>query len=621
MLSINRNKKSNFLKLARACFYRVLPAIPLPLILAGCGTTSYLADMSYLDDYQLEPIEAADPSADGPFTYRTYFYGSGNDKHRKEYGEGVDFKTDPVDASPFMGGSNGMPRYWGFDFDSLPLNGRVWFPDGDGPFPLVLIVHGNHNMKDFSDPGYEYLGKLLAGRGFIAVSVDENFLNQKFGGENDARAFVLLEHLDVWDTWSQTDGHPFEGRVDMDRIALVGHSRGGESVAHAAAFNWLERYPDDANVRLNYNFDIRSVIAIAPCDGQYKPAGHPTALENVNYLVIHGGHDADVSTFMGLKQYNRVYFTDEYFWFKSAVYVYRANHNRFNTAWGSLNASGPEGWLINDKPIMDMESQRRVAKVLISAFLEATLNNRDEYLAMFEDIRKAGPWLPEDIYVNRYEDSNFIIFADYEEDFDVTTTSIPGGRLHGENLLTWKEAYVPFRIKGNSNQGNSTAVLEWDNEFFDPAQGEDSLHVERKQDTSEIGSYTMTLSSEFIRDLDLDRAANIVFSIGTESEVQYEPLDLTIELCDGDGNCAALPLSSIGPVHPALKVRLAKWKWLDKKYFEEFSERLLQTYEIPIQNFIENNSLFDPSALESIRFLFDRSDNGIIMLDDIGVSI
>jgi dienelactone hydrolase len=612
MLSNNKNRKSECWKLVGDCFYRVPLVILLSLTLTGCGTTSHLVDISYMDDYRVKPIDAPDPSFDGIYPYRTYFYGSGNDKRRKEYGKDVDFKTKPVDAKPFVYSYDHMPRYWGFDFDSLPLNGRVWFPDGAGPFPLVLIVHGNHAMKDFSDPGYEYLGKLLAGRGFIAVSVDENFLNQKFGGENDARAFVLLEHLKVWDKWNQTEGHTFEGKVegkvDMDRISLIGHSRGGESAAHAAAFNRLERYPDDANVKLDYNFAIRSVIAIAPCDGQYKPAGHPTALENVNYLVIQGGHDADVSTFMGIRQFNRVHFTDENFWFKSAVYVYRANHNRFNTAWGRLNASAPTSWLINDKPIMDMESQRKVAKVLISAFLEATLKGRNEYLPMFKDIRKAGSWLPDDIYINRYEDSNFKVIADFEEDFDVTTTTIPTGRLLGKKLKTWKEAHVPYRTKGNSTQENSTVILEWDNE-----NKEDANSVE-------TASYTITLSSEITSDMDLNRDMKLVFSIGTEKEDQIEPLDLTVELRDSDGNCAALPLSSVGPVHPALRIRLAKWKWLEKKHIERFSERILQTYEIPIHSFIESNSSFDPSRLENIRFVFDRFPNGTIMLDDIGIS-
>ncbi|MHC4324960.1 MAG: hypothetical protein ACYSUX_11885, partial [Planctomycetota bacterium] len=178
MLFNNKNGKSKCRKLVEGLFYRVLPVILLSFVLTGCGTTSHLVDISYMDDYRVEPVKAPNPSVDGPYSFRTYFYGSGNDKHRKEYGKDVDFKTESVDANPFVEHYDIMPRYWGFGFDKLPLNGRIWFPEGPGPFPLILIVHGNHNMKDFSDPGYEYLGKLLASRGFIAVSVDENFLNQ-----------------------------------------------------------------------------------------------------------------------------------------------------------------------------------------------------------------------------------------------------------------------------------------------------------------------------------------------------------------------------------------------------------------------------------------------------------
>ncbi|MHC4438336.1 MAG: hypothetical protein ACYS3S_13325, partial [Planctomycetota bacterium] len=151
MLSNNKNRKSEYCRFVEDCFYRVPLVILLSFILAGCGTTSHLVDISYLNDYQVEPIGAPDPSQDGPYSYRTYFYGSGEDKHRKEYGKDVDFKTESVDANPFVEHYDIMPRYWGFGFDRLPLNGRVWFPEGDGPFPLVLIVHGNHNMKDFSD--------------------------------------------------------------------------------------------------------------------------------------------------------------------------------------------------------------------------------------------------------------------------------------------------------------------------------------------------------------------------------------------------------------------------------------------------------------------------------------
>lgn len=602
-------KMSNKKEKPRVPFRRIVPVVLLPVLLGGCGTAAHLVDMSYMQDYCMAPVAAPNPSLDGPYLYRTYFYGSGDDKHRKEYGKGVDFKTDSVNAGPFMGFFDKLDRYWGFDFKHLPLNGRVWFPDGPGPFPLVLIVHGNHAMKRFSDGGYDYLGTLLASRGFITVSVDENFLNQDFADENAARAFVLLEHLRLWRRWNETEGHEFQGKVDMDRIALIGHSRGGEAVVHAAAFNQLTRYPDDANIQFDYGFSIRSVVAIAPCDGQYKPAGHPTTLEDVNYLAIQGGHDSDVRTFMGLWQFNRVRFTGGDFRFKSAIYVYQANHSRFNTDWGNLDAVIPPAiWTINEKPLMDAAKQRRVAKVLISAFLEATLNGKDKYLPIFEDVRNAGAWLPGSIYVSRYQDSTFKVIAGFEEDFDVTTATIPGAELLGENLVTWKEASVPSRTPDGPSQENSAVVLEWDNNRHDESGG------------TKVGSYTIDLSPEAVKNLGVNRNVKLALSVAAEDLQQAEPLDLTIELTDADGNTSLVPLSDVGPIHPALTIRLFKWTWLEKTLNTEPAERLLQTYQIPMEWFIEENPSFDPAKLHTISFLFDRTDRGVILLDEIGIA-
>src|SRR5208283_5979887 len=120
-------------------------------------------------------LAAPNPGLNGPNRVAHLFYGSGTDIRRPEYGSSVAIKTHSVDASLFFKDFKGWKRwtrkkYWGFDMDSLPLNARVWYPEGPGPFPLVLIVHGNHEMSQFSDPGYAYLGELLASRGFILAS-------------------------------------------------------------------------------------------------------------------------------------------------------------------------------------------------------------------------------------------------------------------------------------------------------------------------------------------------------------------------------------------------------------------------------------------------------------------
>ena len=42
------------------------------------------------------------------------------------------------------------------------------------------------------------------------------------------------EHLRLWREWQGDPENPLHGLADLDRIALIGHSRGGEAVATAA---------------------------------------------------------------------------------------------------------------------------------------------------------------------------------------------------------------------------------------------------------------------------------------------------------------------------------------------------------------------------------------------------
>ena len=283
------------------------------------------------------PLES--PATEGTFQVKTLYYGSGKDKHRKHFGANVDIETDAVNGVAFLDNWDGLSgwwrtKYWGFDSKSLPLNAQVWYPEGDGPFPLVLIVHGNHGMQDYSDTGYEYLGKLLASRGMIAASVDENFLNSSWSDtfsdglakENDARAWILLEHLRQWHEWNASETSLFYQKIDTDKLSLIGHSRGGEAVGHAALLNTLPHYSDDATIKLNYHYNIKSIVAIAPVDGQYKPGGTKTRLKDIDYFVIHGAQDADVNSYAGNKQFDRISFADNGYHFKAGLYVYGANH-------------------------------------------------------------------------------------------------------------------------------------------------------------------------------------------------------------------------------------------------------------------------------------------------------
>ncbi|MGZ8456303.1 MAG: hypothetical protein ACXWZ4_06865 [Gemmatirosa sp.] len=426
----------------------------LAVVLAACAAPLTLAR----DDADVvlarQSLAAPDPGARGPYAVRTLTYGSGTDRRRAGFRDSVTMRTRSVDASPFVSMEPAVAKsrrkYWGFDAKAFPINGRVWYPEGPGPFPLVLVVHGNHDPKDFSDPGYAYLGEHLASRGFILASVDENFLNGALRNENDARGWMLLEHLKAWRGFADSVNTPLGGKVDLRNIALMGHSRGGEAVAVAAAFNRLKRYPDDATVTFDYGFDIKALVAIAPVDGQYRPAGQPTPVENVSYLLVHGSHDGDVSSYSGLRQWDRVRFTDGGPWFKSAIWMYRANHGQWNTGWGNKDNGRLSARNLDLRGLIAPEAQRQMALVFMSAFLEASLTGKREYLPLFRDHRSAGGWLPKAMYQTAYADATVKPLTAFDQRIDVTRGAAPGIVLRGDSLSTWREAELPMRWRDNT---------------------------------------------------------------------------------------------------------------------------------------------------------------------------
>jgi dienelactone hydrolase len=494
--------------------------------------------------------------------------------------------------------------YWDFDPTRYPLNGHVWQPQGDGPFPLVLIVHGNHTMEEFSDPGYAYLCEHLASHGYFAVSVDENFLNGTWSGDHrgkelPARAWFLLQHLRQWKTWNASAGNPFFKRVDLDRIALIGHSRGGEAVALAALFNRLSHYPSDAKLPFDFRFSIRGVVAFAPSEGFYKPSGEPVRLENVDYLVIQGAHDADVAIFTGSRQYQHVTFHGPESHFKCALYIDRANHGQFNTVWGVQDWSGSMGYLQNVKPLIPGEDQRQIAKVYVTAFLEASLRQNRGYLPIFHDPRTAGRWLPDASMSLRFSDSSFQPISDFEEDLDVATTTVPGGSQAAHGMAEWREEKIPLRAGNDMDQANKAAFLKWEK-----AEPEDAL---QKAD------FTITLPTGTTSLKPVTADTRLRFALATADE-KADPIDVAVRLDGTDDTSATVPLSHVGPPVP---IRISKLPWLEGTLLKPF-EVVLQTYEIPLSEFRKVNGKLDVSRLQRIAFLFDRQHAGTVYLDDIG---
>lgn len=534
------------------------------------------------------------------------------------------FDAEPVDGSlllPNWQGLAGWLRsyFWQVNHKTLPLRGQVWYPQKSGRSRLVLMVHGNHAMEDFSDSGYEYIGSFLASHGYIAVSVDQNFLNSSFSDlsypikpgltqENDARGWLLLKHLAQWRAWQGDDSHPLSEKIDMSKSVLIGHSRGGEAVAIAAEFNRLGHYPDNALLTFDFGFDLGGIIAIAPTDGQYQPRQSPLNLTDVNYFTIQGSSDGDMQSFKGLSTYQRATFTNQDYRFKASLYVYQANHGQFNTDWGRCDRSKISCWTIDDSEILQGSQQRSIALTYIHAFIQSVTTLNNGYLPLFSNPAYGSQWLPKTYYVANFADSTLQWLANFDEDADPATGTLSGSTIRGQNLTIWQE----LQIKMKWGQTASHLVkLAWDDRAYE-----------------QQAKYHIQLAAS----LSLNPTGKLVFSAADANGCSLpdnwsgkEPcqpnkdkvLDWSITLTDTQGQKASLPLSHDHGLYPQVEGKSRLTKFINHS---APSEPILSRYQFAITDFMTQNPELNPAAITAVSFEFNRSSAGVILLDDIAFS-
>ena len=544
-----------------------------------------------------------DPSIPGTYAFTKHYYAPSGQKLDPYPGE-YTIPASTADASKLLEGWSAIRKQQlGFGSDALPLNAQVWMPEGTGPFPLTLIVHGNHDSGDRSDGGYAYLGELLASRGIIAASIDQNFLNSsalydmflfaELQRENGVRGFVLLEHLRQWYEWNADPSSQFYNKVDFDNLALIGHSRGGEAAAIAAAFSQLDYYPGNGMVRFDYPFQIKTVVAIAPSHNQYLPAGLELNLKNVNYLVLHGGHDMDVSSFMGANIYRRVDVSEV--GIKSQVWIQSTNHGQFNSSWGVGDSPGLSRLSFNEKMMIPMAEQQQVAKVFISAFLESTLHGRSEYNALFRDFSHGADWLPPVLYVTDYADSEMTILDHYDGSFDLGSSSSKTVSYSAQGFDNWTIAELP----GKWDNSNRALTLEWGSKDY---EGQHSIQ-------------TPTLRMEFVEDtISIGDKLYVSLCSGNKNPDE-ENLSFDIRLIDSNGNTAILNINNFGGVVNPIDAPIVKPL---ASLMIDLSEPVLQIVCIQTEQF--NGLSGDIISMDWIFTDFTLSKSGkVLYIDDLRV--
>lgn len=102
-----------------------------------------------------------------------------------------------------------------------PLKARVFLPDGNGPFPAVLLVHGG-GWKGRSPADMDGIAQQLAEHGYVAVNVAYRFTP-------DYRFPAQLNDVQLAMHWIHDQAEML--RVDTDRIAALGYSSGAHLVS------------------------------------------------------------------------------------------------------------------------------------------------------------------------------------------------------------------------------------------------------------------------------------------------------------------------------------------------------------------------------------------------------
>lgn len=369
-------------------------------------------------------------------------------------------------------------------------------PVAAGQHPIFLIQHGNHRVCEISVPqphhancpvnqrtpnheGYMRLLDILASNGVIAVSIDAFDLSGWVPQWIPERGELILRHIELWShmgngatfpTYPDPSSGLFTNHVDMSKIGVSGHSRGGEGSVAAYV--------------QNTTFNIVAVSSIAPTD-RYDFSNPLYTLGDIPYFVMLPAADGDVSDLRGLRIYDRAGSTVSDNTVKSGFHLYGANHNFFNTVWAGhgddASASRPQ--------FIPAAQQQRIGEAYLAAFNLIHLKGESVY----QDMLRGNLKFPSLAGVSNYNFHHEKTHQKVEAGFDnvssssaVSKTSINGPSIHTTQALRagWgsSSATMEYQLPSGQQDVSGYEVLSFraamTNAGSNPVTGTQDFYVE-----------------------------------------------------------------------------------------------------------------------------------------------
>ena len=253
------------------------------------------------------------------------------------------------------------------------------------------------------------------------------------------------------------------------------------------------------------------------------------------------------------------------------------------------------------------------------------------------------------MYITRFEDSSFRPLADFEEDIDVTTGSAAGVTLHGASFSTWREGRLDLRSANrattSSSQLDQALWLGWNNSYRDSGEpappavfaftlpgGLAARWAVGPETTLEMHVGDLGEEPGPRENPEEEEGGNEGGATGTAGEAdkdrrgedpgdeQKPPLELTVAAVDADGDTARVSLTDYGPLRRPLTIRVLRRRDLEDDRFAEPWELILQHFSIPFGDFAAENPAFDPETLRAVLLVFDRTEKGTVVVDDVGLA-
>jgi acetyl esterase/lipase len=110
--------------------------------------------------------------------------------------------------------------------DKRSQRGELYLPEGDGPFPVAVVIHGGFWRAQYSRKLMHPLCHDLVARGWAAWNLEYRRLGRLSGGGWPATfddVGAAIDHLRV-----------LTAPLDLTRVVTIGHSAGGHLAAWAA---------------------------------------------------------------------------------------------------------------------------------------------------------------------------------------------------------------------------------------------------------------------------------------------------------------------------------------------------------------------------------------------------